>query len=125
MNQIPQENNFKSNEVNPNININNLGMDQFKKEFEKISLKNNFNNFDNSNFAFKQGQQPTENTGKNIQQPNIPTQNVNVPNKNNFSIDTQHYEYKSNTQTVKPDTEQVKGGQYPGQFMGYPYYNEM
>jgi len=59
---IPQQdninNNFKPNEVKANIN--NMEMDQFKKEFEKISLKNNFENFSNYNFVNKQ--QPNLNT---------------------------------------------------------------
>jgi len=40
-------------------------------------------------------------------------------NKNNFTIDTQNYEYKSNTTTQKTDPEQMKNP-FPGQFMGYP-----
>jgi len=54
------QDNFKSNEANTNIN--NMGMDQFKKEFEKISYKSNFDNFNNYNFSNKQ--QPTSNDNK-------------------------------------------------------------
>jgi hypothetical protein len=45
----PTKDNFKEE----NTNINNMGMDQFKKEFEKISLKNNFDNFSGYNFNNK------------------------------------------------------------------------
>jgi hypothetical protein len=54
---MTNNNNNQSNLNEDKSNINNMGMDQFKKEFEKISLKNNFDNFNNYNFK----QQPNPN----------------------------------------------------------------